>query len=153
MGTGTGTGNLLFFWWYRNRYRKNLVPKKIPEPVSKKIWYRKNSRDRSRNQYRSDFGSRHTLATTMCDDVTVRRIPTQTSPLMVVSFPLHTVWHSHHIHTLSVKKLSSWVCHTLRFHFYQHDRVKLVQKTERKQTSKPGLVLHRLPVNNQTGAK
>ena len=47
-------GIVLFFWWYRNRYRKNLVPKKVLESVSKKfgtekslgigngkIWYRK----------------------------------------------------------------------------------------------------------------
>ena len=47
-------GICLFFWWYRNRYRKNLVPKKVPEPVSDffgtekslgtglgKFWYRK----------------------------------------------------------------------------------------------------------------
>ena len=64
---GTGTGNFSYFWWYRNRYRKNLVPekslgtgigkieyrKKVSEPVSRKfgtekstgigienIWYR-----------------------------------------------------------------------------------------------------------------
>ena len=71
-----GTGNFSFFWWYRNRYRKKLVPekslgtgigkiwyrKKVPEPVSEKfgtgkslgtgigkIWYWKKSR--SWNQY------------------------------------------------------------------------------------------------------
>ena len=41
-------GIVLFFWWYRNRYRKNLVPKKVSEPVSKTFWYRKKSRNRSR---------------------------------------------------------------------------------------------------------
>ena len=71
MGTGTEKvpepGIFHFFWWYRNRYRKNLVPekslgtgigkieyrKKVSEPVSRKfgtekstgigienIWYR-----------------------------------------------------------------------------------------------------------------
>ena len=86
MGTGTGTGNLLFFlvvsepvsekfgtekspgiglgkfWYrkkYRNRSRKNLVPKKVPEPVSENFGTEK----KSRNRYRSDFGSRHTLNT------------------------------------------------------------------------------------------
>ena len=37
--------------WYRkksrNRSRKNLVPKKVPESVSEKNWYRKKSRNRS----------------------------------------------------------------------------------------------------------
>ena len=32
---GTGTENFSFFWWYRNRYRKNLVPEKVSEPVWK----------------------------------------------------------------------------------------------------------------------
>ena len=54
-------GILQFFLWYRNRSRKNLVPKKVSEPVSKKFgtekslgtglekfWYRKKSRNRSR---------------------------------------------------------------------------------------------------------
>ena len=54
-------GFLHFFVWYRNRSRKNLVPKKVSEPVSKKMstekslgigldkfWYRKKSRNRSR---------------------------------------------------------------------------------------------------------
>ena len=47
-------GFFSFFWWYRNRYRKKLVPDIVLEPVSKKIgtgkslgtnigktWYRK----------------------------------------------------------------------------------------------------------------
>ena len=34
-----GTGNFHFFWWYRNRYRKNLVPEK--STGIGKIWYRK----------------------------------------------------------------------------------------------------------------
>ena len=54
-------GFLHFFVWYRNRYRKNFVPKKVSELVSKKMsteislgiglekfWYRKKSRNRSR---------------------------------------------------------------------------------------------------------
>ena len=40
-------GILHFFWWYRNQNRINLVPKKVLEPVSKKFWYRKKSRNRS----------------------------------------------------------------------------------------------------------
>ena len=52
---------LQFFWWYWNRNRKFLVPKKVSEPVSKKIgtekslgtgiknWYQKKSRNRSQN--------------------------------------------------------------------------------------------------------
>ena len=41
----------------RNRSRKILVPKKVSESVSKKFGTEK----KSRNQYRSDFGSLHTL--------------------------------------------------------------------------------------------
>ena len=33
-GAGPGTGNFSFFWCYRNRYWKNLVPEKVSEPVS-----------------------------------------------------------------------------------------------------------------------
>ena len=36
-----GTGNFHFFWWYRNRYRKNLVPEKSTGIGIGKIWYRK----------------------------------------------------------------------------------------------------------------
>ena len=47
--------------WYRkksrNRSRRILVPKKVSESVSKKFGTEK----KSRNRYRSDFGSRHTL--------------------------------------------------------------------------------------------
>ena len=102
------------FVWYRNRSRKNLVPKKVSESVSKKMstekslgigldkfWYQKKVselvsknfgtekslgiglkkcliqkkssnqsqknfvRKKSRNRYRSDFGSRHTLSLTV----------------------------------------------------------------------------------------
>ena len=35
-----------FFWCYRNRYRKNLVPKKVSESVSKKFDTGKKSRNR-----------------------------------------------------------------------------------------------------------
>ena len=52
-----GTGNFHFFWWYRNRYRKNLVPekslgtgigkieyrKKVSEPVSRKFGTEKST--------------------------------------------------------------------------------------------------------------
>ena len=30
---GTGTENFSFFWWYRNQYRKKMVPEKVSEPV------------------------------------------------------------------------------------------------------------------------
>ena len=33
--------NFSFFWWYRNRYRKNLVPEKSLGTGIGKIWYRK----------------------------------------------------------------------------------------------------------------
>ena len=56
-----GTGTSLEKIWYRkksrNRSRKILVPKKVSESVSKKFGTEK----KSRNRYRSDFGSRHTL--------------------------------------------------------------------------------------------
>ena len=92
---GTGTENFSFFWWYRNRYRKNLVPekslgtgigqiwyrKKVSEPVSGKFGTGKKYRYRYRKylvpeksigigivQY---FGYRHTLVTAelqmLCD--------------------------------------------------------------------------------------
>ena len=38
---GTGTGNFSFFWWYRNRYRKKLVPEKSLGTGIGQIWYRK----------------------------------------------------------------------------------------------------------------
>ena len=38
---GTGTENFSFFWWYRNRYRKNLVPEKSLGTGIGQIWYRK----------------------------------------------------------------------------------------------------------------
>jgi len=44
-----------------NRSRKNLVPKKVSESVPKKFGTGK----KSRNRYRSDFGSRHTLICTI----------------------------------------------------------------------------------------
>ena len=37
-----------FFGWYRIRYRKNLVSKKVSDSVSEKIWYRKKYRIRYR---------------------------------------------------------------------------------------------------------
>ena len=37
-----GTGNFSFFWWYRNRYRKKMVPEKSPGTGIGEIWYRKN---------------------------------------------------------------------------------------------------------------
>ena len=36
-----GIGNFSFFWWYRNRYRKKLVPEKSLGTGIGKIWYRK----------------------------------------------------------------------------------------------------------------
>ena len=36
---GTGTENFSFFWWYRNWYRKNLVPEKSLGTGIGKIWY------------------------------------------------------------------------------------------------------------------
>ena len=36
-----GTGNFSYFWWYRNRYRKKLVPEKSIGTGIGKIWYRK----------------------------------------------------------------------------------------------------------------
>ena len=52
MGTGTEKvpepGTFHFFWWYRNRYRKNLVPEKVSEPVSVKFGIGKKSRNRYR---------------------------------------------------------------------------------------------------------
>ena len=41
-------GNSSFFLWYRNRNQKNLVPKKVLEPESKKFGTEKESRNRSR---------------------------------------------------------------------------------------------------------
>ena len=37
-----------FLWWYRNRYRKKLVPEKNIGTGIGKIWYRKKSRNRYR---------------------------------------------------------------------------------------------------------
>ena len=36
-----GTENFSFFWWYRNRYQKKLVPEKSPGTGIGKNWYRK----------------------------------------------------------------------------------------------------------------
>ena len=44
-----GNGNCSFFWWYRYRYRKLLVPEKSLGTGIEKNWYRKKSRNRSRN--------------------------------------------------------------------------------------------------------
>ena len=38
---GTGTENFSFFWWYRNRYRINLVPEKSFGTGIGQIWYQK----------------------------------------------------------------------------------------------------------------
>ena len=77
-------GFLQFFYGIGTGLEKKLVPKKVSEPVSKKMstekslgigleefWYRKKvsesvskkfgTEKKSRNRYRSDFGSRHTL--------------------------------------------------------------------------------------------
>merc|ERR1712130_455474 len=62
-----GIGNFSYFWWYRNRYRKKLVPeeslgtgigkiwywKKVSEPVSEKFGTGK----KSRNRYQKKFGT------------------------------------------------------------------------------------------------
>ena len=46
-----------FFRWFRIRYRKNLVSKKVSDSVSEKFGIGKKFRIR----FRSDFGYRHTL--------------------------------------------------------------------------------------------
>ena len=55
MSTGTvkvpEPGIFHFIWWYRNRYRKNLVPKKLSEPVSVKF----STGKKSRNRYRKNL--------------------------------------------------------------------------------------------------
>ena len=38
---GTGTESFSFFWWYRNRYRKKMVPEKSLGTGIGQIWYRK----------------------------------------------------------------------------------------------------------------
>ena len=43
-----------FFRWYRIRYRKNLVSKKVSDSVSKKNWYRKKYRIRYRKNLVSE---------------------------------------------------------------------------------------------------
>ena len=54
MGTGTVQvpvpGIFHFSWWYRNRYRKNLVPDKSLGTGIGEIWYRKKSRNRYRKK-------------------------------------------------------------------------------------------------------
>ena len=60
-----GIGNFSFFWWYRNRYRKNLVPEKSIGTGIGKIWYRKKVSEpvsekfstgkKSRNRYRKNL--------------------------------------------------------------------------------------------------
>ena len=52
-----GTGNFHFFWWYRNRYRKNLVPEKSTGIGIGKIWYRK----KYRNWYRKKINIKKAL--------------------------------------------------------------------------------------------
>ena len=60
-----GIGNFSFFWWYRNRYRKKLVPEKSLGTGIGKIWYRKKVSEpvsekfstgkKSRNRYRKNL--------------------------------------------------------------------------------------------------
>ena len=49
---GTGTGNCSFFRWYRNRYRKYLVPEKRTGIGIVNIWYRKKYWNRYRLKFR-----------------------------------------------------------------------------------------------------
>ena len=68
---GTGIEKIWYQKKSRSRNRKKLVPKKSLGTGLEKYWYRKKSQNRSRknlvpkkksrNRYRSDFGSRHTL--------------------------------------------------------------------------------------------
>ena len=65
-------GIVHFFWWYRNRYRKKLVPekslgtgigkiwyrKKVPEPVSEKFGTGKKYQYRNRKYLAPDAGKR-----------------------------------------------------------------------------------------------
>ena len=54
---GTGTGNLLFFLVVSEPVSEKFGTEKSPGTGLGKFWYRK----KSWNQYRSDFGSHHTL--------------------------------------------------------------------------------------------
>merc|ERR1712105_575559 len=54
-----GIGNFSFFWWYRNRYRKKLVPEKSLGTGIGRIWYRK----KSRNRYRKNLVPEKSLGT------------------------------------------------------------------------------------------
>ena len=68
-----GTGNFSFFWWYRNRYRKKLVPEKSLGTGIGKIWYRKKVSEpvsekfstgkKSRNRYRKNLVPEKSLGT------------------------------------------------------------------------------------------
>ena len=68
---GTGTGNFSYFWWYRNRYRKNLVPEKSLGTGIGKIEYRKKVSEPVSRKFGTEksigigiaqhFGYRHTL--------------------------------------------------------------------------------------------
>ena len=66
-------GNFSFFWWYRNRYRKQLVPEKSFGTGIGKIWYRKKVSEpvsekfgtgkKSRNRYRKNLVPEKSLGT------------------------------------------------------------------------------------------
>ena len=68
-----GIGNFSFFWWYRNRYRKKLVPEKSLGTGIGKIWYRKKVSEpvsekfstgkKSRNRYRKNLVPEKSLGT------------------------------------------------------------------------------------------
>ena len=60
-----GIGNFSYFWWYRNRYQKKLVPEKSLGTGIGKIWYRKKVSEpvsekfstgkKSQNRYRKNL--------------------------------------------------------------------------------------------------
>ena len=83
-------GILQFFWWYRNRNQKYLVPKKVSEPVLKKIgteksignglkiiWYRKKSRNWSRKNLvpKKDIGTSLEIFQNICVDLGLGLFP------------------------------------------------------------------------------
>ena len=58
-GIGTGMGKIGTGKKSQNRYRKNVVPKKVLEPVLEKFGTGK----KSRNRYRQIFGTEKSLGT------------------------------------------------------------------------------------------
>ena len=83
-------GILQFFRWYRNRNQKYLVPKKVSEPVLKKIgteksignglqiiWYRKKSRNWSRKNLvpKKDIGTSLEIFQNICVDLGLGLFP------------------------------------------------------------------------------